>query len=417
MILFRNRRFGLLWLSGLFSNTGNWLLIVAVPVYVFTMTGSTLQSGLAFVSEVLPALLFAPLAGALADRWDRRAVMVATDLLRMLIVPALLLVDDQSRLWLLYLVLFTESTVGQFFQPAARAAVPAVVGRSTDLESANTWTNVAGGVVRLAGAPIGGALYALIGFDGLVLVDAATYLVSALLIAGVGRLRVTRPADEPRAASVAADLWQQIRTGLRFLFGHRVLRTLLAVSSLFLLANATLNVLLVPYVIDRLDGGSREVGYLMSALGAGFLLSAYAGNVLSRTGRLRASVAGCLLAITGFFAGLFLIADLRSALVFIALVGVPGGAVLMLLQVQVQRQTPDHQLGRVGSAFAAVEMAATAIGGAVGSVLGDRLPFTITILLALAVITAGAVVALTKLPARVEVGAPEAPAVAAVGES
>lgn len=416
MILFRNRRFGLLWLSGLLSNTGNWLMIVAVPVYVFTMTGSTLNSGLAFVAGVLPALLFAPLAGALADRWDRRAVMLAADLLRMLIVPLLVLVDDQSRLWLLYLVLFVESTVGQFFQPAARAAMPAVVGRGTDLENANSWTNVAGGVVRLAGAPLGGALYAVVGFDGLVLIDAATYLVSAVLIMGVGPLRVVRPADEPLAASVAADLWLQIRGGVRFLFSHPVLRSLLAVSSLFLLANAALNVLLVPYIIDRLGGGSREVGFLMSALGAGFLLSAYVGNRVSRTGRLRVSVGGCLFAITGFFAGLFLIPDLRSALVFITLVGVPGGAVLMLLQVQVQRQTPDHQLGRVGAAFAAVEMAATAVGGVAGSVLGDRLPFTLTILLALAVVAAGGVLALASLPARVPVDAPAQPDIARVGE-
>lgn len=283
-----------------------------------------------------------------------------------------------------------------------------MVGRGAGLEAANTWSNVAGGLVRLAGAPAGGALYAVAGFDGLVVIDAATYLVSAVLIAGVGRLRVPRPDDDRPAASRAAGLCRQLRSSLRFLAAHRVLRALLAVSSLFLLANAALNVLLVPYVIDRLGGGPEEVGYLMSALGAGFLLSAYAGNVLSRTGRLRASVGGCLLAVTVFFAGLFLIADLRSALVFVALAGVPGGAVLMLVQVQAQRQTPDHRLGRVASAFAAVEMAATAIGGAAGSVLGDRLPFTVTVLPALAVVTAGALLALTRLPARVAVGAPAA---------
>jgi MFS family permease len=401
MILLQNRRFGLLWLGGLLSNAGNWLMIVAVPVYVFTMTGSTLSSGLAFVAEVLPALLFAPLAGAVADRWDRRTVMLTADVVRTLVVPLLLLVDDQTMLWLLYLVLFMESATGQFFLPAARAAIPAVVGRGTDLEAANTWNNVAGGVVRLAGAPLGGALYAVAGFDGLVLIDAASYLVSALLTVGVGSLRSIRSIDETPVASVSADLWQQMATGLRILFAHPVLRALLLVSSLFLLANAALNVLLVPYVIDRLEGGAGAVGLLMSALGAGFLLSAYVGNLLSRTGRLRISVGGCLLAITAFFAGLFLIPDLLTALVFIALVGIPGGAVLMLVQVQVQRQTPDHQMGRMSSAFAMGEMAATAVGGVAGSVLGDRLPLTVTVILALAFVVVAALLAFVQLPDRV----------------
>jgi predicted MFS family arabinose efflux permease len=397
----RNRRFGLLWLSGLLSSAGDWLLIVAVPVYVFTMTGSTLTSGLAFVAQVLPALLFAAPAGALVDRWDRRTVMVAADLLRMLIVLVLLTVDREGSLWRLYAALFAESAVGQFFQPAARAAIPAVVGRGTELESANSWTTVAGGVVRLAGAPAGGALYALVGFDGLVLIDAATYLTSGLLILLVGRLR-------PVIAGGTEDdrLRSRIRAGLQFLYAHPVLRTLLGVSSLFLLANAGLNVLLVPYILDRLGGGSRAVGLMMSALGVGFLLSAYAGNRLSRTGRLRASVGGCLAAVTVFFGGLFLIADLRSALVFIALIGVPGGAVLMLVQVQLQRQVPDGTLGRVGAAFAAVEMAATAVGGAAGSVLGDRLPFTLTVAMALAVSASAALLAVLRLPARVPAAAP-----------
>ncbi|MEV0878625.1 MFS transporter [Micromonospora echinofusca] len=400
MIFIRNRRFGLLWTSTLLSNLGNWLMIVAVPVYVYTMTGSTLSSGFAFVAQTLPAIVFAPLAGVVADRWDRRAVMVGADLLRMVIVLALLVVDDPGMLWLLYTAMFFESAIGHFFQPAARAVVPGIVGRGVELEAANAWNTVAGGIVRLAGAPLGGALYALVGFDGLVLIDSATYLLSAVLIFGMGPLRVADNGRQPDTSSWLAAFWEQVREGLAFLFRHSVLRATLIVSSLFLSANAALNVLLVPYVLDVLGGGASDVGVLMAALGGGFLASAYVGNILSRSGLLRLSFTGCLAAITLCFAGLFLIHHFVAALVFIALAGLPGGALLMLVQVQVQRQTPDRQLGRVGSAFSAAEMAATVVGASAGSVAGQQLPLTTTVWLVIGVLAASAVLAAVLLPTR-----------------
>lgn len=411
MILFRNRRFGLLWTSHLLSNIGNWMMIVAVPVHVYALTGSAVNSGLVFIAETAPAIVFAPLAGVLADRWDRRAVMVAADVIRLAALPALLLVDDRGLVWLLYAVVFVENAVGNFFAPAARAAVPAVVGRGPDLDTANSWGNVANGILRLAGAPLGGVLYLVLGFDGLVLLDAGTYLVSALLILAVGRLPVPPAAREP-GGPLLSELWRQFREGMSFLSGHRVLRAMLLVSSLFMLANAMLTVLLVPYVVDGLHGDAGTFGLLLSALGVGFLLSAYAGNRMSRSGRLRASIAGCLLGVTVCFAGLFLIPALPSAFAFMLLLGVPGGALMMLTQVQVQRQTPDARLGRVGSAFLAVEMAATVAGAGAGGVLGQHAGLTVTVLLVVATLLAAVALALRTLPARVAADAAPAPVTA-----
>lgn len=399
MIIAVNRRFGLLWTSTLLSNLGNWLMIVAVPVYVFTMTGSTLSSGLAFVAQTLPALVCAPIAGVLVDRWDRRTVMVVADLMRTVVVLVLVVVDDPEMLWLLYATIIGENAIGQFFQPAARAVVPTIVGRGPDLDEANSWITVAGGIVRLAGAPAGGTLYVLVGFDGLVLLDSATYLVSAVLIFGMGRLRVDED-PEPATTSWLATFWSQLREGLVFLLRHPVLRGMLIVSSLFQVANAALNVLLVPYVIGVLDGDAGDVGILIAALGAGFLASAFVGKALARTGQLRLPFAGCLVTITMCFAGLFLVHCFLAALVFIALAGVPGGSLVMLVQIQVQRQTPDRRLGRVNSGFSAVEMAATVVGGAAGSMAGQQLNLATTVWLVVGILTVSTVLAAVLLPKR-----------------
>jgi len=101
------RDFRLLWAARLGSNLGSWLLVVAVPAYVFDLTGSTVTTGTAVVAETLPALLLGPVAGVFADRWQRRRTMVVVDLVRAGCVLALLAVRGPGQLWLLYLAILT----------------------------------------------------------------------------------------------------------------------------------------------------------------------------------------------------------------------------------------------------------------------------------------------------------------------
>jgi len=405
LIIFRNRDFGLLWSGQLLSNLGGWLMVVAVPVYVYDLTGSAVSTGAAFVAETLPALLFAPVAGVFVDRWDRRTVLIVGDLLRGVVILALLVVRSPDLLWLLYLTVLVENTFTQFFQPAHRAIVPSIVGRGKDLEGANAWYTVANGIVRLAGAPIGGALYAILGFGALVLIDSATYLVSVLLLLGLRRRPV--PAGETAAPQPALrGVVRDLRAGLAYLLGHRVLRGLMLVSSTFLFANAAVSALLVPYVVRDLGGGARLVGILLSALGLGYLLSAYVGRAMSLSGRLRLSVAGSLLAIAVCFAGFFNWPDAVAATLFIGLAGIPGGALLLLVQVQLQRQTPEPLLGRVSSTFLSTDMAATVCGALAGTLLAGPIGLVPTLNASVALVAVSAALAVILLPSRVSAEPP-----------
>ncbi|MEK8173430.1 MFS transporter [Streptomyces sp. M19] len=164
-----------------------------------------LGTGLAFMAETLPALLLAPLAGVLVDRFDRLAIMISSDLLRAGVVLAMLAVDSADTVWLLYAALFAQNAVSQFFAPAHQATIPWLVGRGPELDSANAWYAVSSGVVRLAGAPLGGALYAFAGFDTLVLVNCASYAVSAVLLTAVRAVSARTAANaDPRAADGSA---------------------------------------------------------------------------------------------------------------------------------------------------------------------------------------------------------------------
>src|SRR5437762_8156300 len=106
--ILRQRNFALLWLGGLVSFAGDWMLFIALPVYVYDLTGSALATGGMFIAQTLPRLLMGSVAGVFVDRWDRRRTMIAADLSRAAILLLLLLVRSADQIWLIYLVAFLQ---------------------------------------------------------------------------------------------------------------------------------------------------------------------------------------------------------------------------------------------------------------------------------------------------------------------
>lgn len=353
--------FRLLWAARTVSVFGTWLLVVAVPAHVFHLTGSLMAAGLALAAEFLPPVLLGPVAGVLVDRWDRRRVMVAADVLRAAAVASLLFARDPGDLWLVYVALVVESTGTVVFRPAAQAHTPVVVGTGTALSGANALNSVTDGVARLVGAPLGGALMSLVGFHALVVADVVSYLVSAGLVASMSkRARGAKPRG----------VGEELAAGLAFLRSERTASALLVVSTIFLAANASLSALLVPFGITAL-GGTAAVGLVMSGLGVGFLLGAPLTRFLvdrTRTGPLLA----CALVVTSAgFVLLFSSRSLTSALPAAVLIGLSGSAALVVTQTAVQRVTPADVLGRVSAVMFTGEAVATFVGALAGPALAE----------------------------------------------
>ncbi len=406
-IICRNRSFGLLWASQVLSSGGNWLLEVAVPVYVFHLTGSARDTGLTAVAEIVPQLVLGPLGGVFADRWPRRRVVIGTNLLCAGAVSVLPLADHPDQLWLVLAAVLAENGFGAFFGPAYQALIPALVGRDRELAAANAWSTAAGGAVGLTCAPLGGILYAVGGLRLPVAVDAATYLVAALLVALIRSARgvTAKPSADAGVAdsrtqnhlrAIAAEL----RDGVATLRRDRVLTALLAMSTLFLLGNGGCYALLVPYVVGGLHVRAASIGELFAALEVGYLLSTYLGRKACASSRLRASVVGLLGLLVAGFAGLFDVHSFLLAFVFLGLMGLGGGAFLTLEKTVMQRRTEDGVLGRISSAYSAVVMAGTLAGALLASLAAAWLGRAAALNLAIAVIAAAAVPA-SRLPARI----------------
>jgi predicted MFS family arabinose efflux permease len=353
--------FRLLWVARTISVFGTWLLVVAVPAHVFLLTGSYLAAGAALAAEFLPPVLLGPVAGVVVDRWDRRRVMMAADVLRAAAVALLLLARDPGDLWLVYVALVVESTGTVVFRPAAQAHTPVVVGTGTVLSGANALNSITDGVARLAGAPLGVALLGLVGFEALVLIDMASYLVSVGLIALMSKRATT---------TTARGVGKELAEGLAFLKKERTASSLLVVSSVFLAANASLSALLVPFVMTTF-GSMGPVGLVMSGLGVGFLLGAPLTRLLVDRLRTGPLLAAALVATSVGFVLLFSSRSTTSALPAAVLIGLAGSAVLVVTQTAVQRVTPTDVLGRVSAVMFTGEAVATFFGALAGPALAE----------------------------------------------
>jgi Na+/melibiose symporter-like transporter len=379
--LLRRRDFGLLWAGGLISETGDWFLLVGLPVWVLQVTGSGLVTATVFLVGLLPGLVVGPLAGVLVDRWDRRRTLVAVSLAQAAFLLPLLAVDGRNRLWIVYLVMAVEAALAQLNDPARNALVPSLVARA-DLVGANALIGLNGNLARLVGSPLGGILVEVAGLPGLVVGDAASFLLGAALIALVrpevrGSDRAPEVVHSPRPDPRRAGVVREWVDGLRVTLGDRGLRWGLVVNGLAGVAQGIFTVLFVLFVTRVLGGDGADVGLLRGVQAIGGLL----GGVLV-VGLATRLEAGRLLGVSLLvFAAIDLAiwngpvlttADWLYLGLFVA-AGIPGVGVLTGLTSLVQERTAEAYLGRVFATYLGSFNGLVALGMLLAGLLGDTL--------------------------------------------
>ena len=346
------------------SFLGDSLGLVALMLHVAATTGQALAvAALLLAGDFAPALL-GPLAGTVADRLDRRRVMVACELVQgvLVVVTALWL----PSLPLLLVLVGLRAVAGQVFQPASRAAVPEVVPEP-DLERANAAVGVATNGGETLGPLVAALLLPVLEVRGVLLVDAATFAVSAVLLGLLPAVAGGGP-DQGRRASFLADT----RTGLRYVWGERTVRAVVFGYVAIVACNGIDDVALVFLATDTLGGGDGAVGLLLAAVGIG-LLAGYA--LLART---RGRVAMPALLLAGFAvssAGNLLTGlawAVAAAFAVQAIRGLGIAALDVAATTLVQRIVPAHLLGRVfGTLYGGIGVAA-AFAYLLGGLLLDR---------------------------------------------
>ncbi|HTA50158.1 MAG TPA: MFS transporter [Verrucomicrobiae bacterium] len=216
-----NRNFRRLWMAQIVSEIGDWFYTLSIYTLLLQLTGRASSVALALVLQVLPQTFIGPAAGVVNDRLRRKHVMIAADMVRFLVVLAMLLVRSRSTVWLVYPLLLAETIMAGFFEPARSSVIPNIAARGEVL-IANTLSSATWSVNLLIGASVGGVVAAFFGRDAVFILNALSFLASAVLIGG---MHFAEPHAESGGPLRPRDLvdFSPVLEGIRYVRNHRTL--------------------------------------------------------------------------------------------------------------------------------------------------------------------------------------------------
>jgi predicted MFS family arabinose efflux permease len=378
-LLRRNRDFRALFFASVISLGGDWFLWVAINGMIYEATGKALYVGLAILAQESAFFLASPIGGALADRIDRRKLMIACDLARAVVCVSFLLVGPDT-IWLAYVLLPVLATFAAPFDPAFSAATPNVVDPE-DLPAANALNGSLWGTMLAVGAGLGGLVSAMFGAETAFIVDAVSFLVSAALLSSIRRgfsESRTETTEHPSIIEATRETWRFARRD------HRVL-SLLAVKFGFGAAAGLLALIPVMALdVDVFDAGNVGFGILMAARGVGALIGPFLGHRVAGPGHRRLFPAiGLSLAVFGLgYMAMGQSPSLAIAAVMICVAHLGGGSQWMLSTYGLQVLVPDRIRGRIFGFDYMLITLSLSVSALIASAVADQIgaPDTVTIL-------------------------------------
>jgi MFS family permease len=367
--LWRQRNFRIAWTAGFVNDTGDWVLAVALPVFVFVESRSGTATAFVFVCQLLPAVLLGPIAGSIVDRVDLRRCLIATNLAQAVLLVPLLAVDEH-HLWPAYLVIAAQSALTQLNNPANVAVITRVVN-ADELTAANAGLSASASLARLLGAPLGGALVAWSGLTPIVLIDAASFALVALAVAFLDADTSPLPDPDPRRRV-------DVREGWRLTRAHPPLAGLITLHGLTQIAQGSFVVIFVAFVVDTLGDDGSALGLIRGTMAIGALIGA--ALIAKLAARISPStlyglgLIGMGLVSHAFWNSPSVTTQLWLYVTLFALSGIPGSAVTVGLLTTIQTRSPGHAIGRVTGLLNASEAVGIAVGSIASGLLIDRIP-------------------------------------------
>lgn len=344
------------------SQLGDWLYNAALLTYVYLATGSVAWVGAATVLRLLPYALLGPWGGVVADRYDKRTVLLLGDVARALLMVALAAaVAAQSHILVVMALTAVSSVAGSAERPAAMALLPRLVGEGR-LGPANALLHTVQELGVVLGPAIGAILLTVAATWVAFAVNAVTFMVSAVLIALLRRRPVTRAATDEGASA-------QFKQGLSTVWRTAYVVPIFLIVAMVELTYGAQTVQLVLYADEALGLGAEGYGYLLAAAGLGGLLSVLVNARLSTSSRVARIVVG-----TGaLFCATQLVYARSDALAVALLVTVLGGIGLVACEVVAEttlaRVVPGDLLGRVMGFYDSMSVAAMVAGALIAPLL------------------------------------------------
>ena len=382
-VLRTNRDLRLLFVAQNLSFMGDWFTFVALAGLVQDVTGSKFLVSLLLVAFSLPSFLASPIGGPVADRFDRRKVLIIVSILQAVAATGLLFIGD-SRIWIAFVAQGSIAALAAFVRPALEAAIPNLARNPEELRQANAVFGSSWGVMLAVGAGIGGIFSQAFGREAAFIADIATFLIATGLIA-----LVTRPMQEARTKTKSRRIHpiRDMGEALHLAKSDPAIMSLLMSKMTFAVGAGVVSQLAV-YAADSFNSGDAGRGLMLGLRGLG---SALGPLVAARFVKDDLSRVILVCGISGLgFAGGYLAAAaspiLIVAAIFIGLAHLGGGAQWTLSTYGLQMRCPDEMRGRVlAGDFALITLSlglSSLAAGVVSEYIGARGAITVFALLA-----------------------------------
>ncbi len=342
--VFRNRSFSLIWTGQLISTAGSALTSLAAGILVYRLTGSAMSVGLMLMATAVPSLLVGLIAGVFVDRWDRKQIMIISDVLRGVMVALIPFLIRFDIAWL-YIIVIVTSAVGKFFDPALESTLPEVA-TDEELAAANSMMAISSFGSTAIGFAASGLIASAFNIDWAFYIDAISFLFSAACVFFI-RIPPVKVEEDTRISNVVGNL----RTGLKFLFDSDLLRSLFITSVPIFLSFGLWNSLLLPFALRALHATEFEYGLQEGLTSVGFVVGSLLMARLAE--RLREGqwvvISFIGMGLVGILYGLA--TNVPLAIFFVVVTGFLNAPSSIARRVMIQRSTKREVRGRVNSSF------------------------------------------------------------------
>ena len=342
--VFRNRNFKWMWTGQLVSTMGTALTSLAASILVFRLTNSAMSVGLMLMATAAPSLLVGLFAGVLVDRFDRRKIMIAADLIRAALVLLIPFLVPLNIIWL-YIIVMLTSAIGQFFDPAHESVLPEVASEE-ELAAANSLMAISSFGSTAIGFAASGLIASAANINWAFYLDTLTFLFSAFCILRI-RIKPIQAEEETSTLQVMKNL----KIGVRQLFSTPILRSLFTAQVPVLVSCGLANALLLPFALRALKATEFEYGIQEGLTSLGFIVASLL--VAGIFDRMRE---GSWIAISYLGMALAGIAysfthSIPLAIVIVTISGFFNAPSSIGRRLVIQRNTPREMRGRVNSVF------------------------------------------------------------------
>ena len=272
-----NSQYRTLWLASVVTMLGDWFNAIGTVILINRYTGSGTAVAALFLARTLPSFLLGPLAGVLADRLNRKLILIISDVLRGFIVLGFLLADTPQEVWLVYVLVLIQAIVSAFYYPAHSAIVPGLLRRKEDLLLANTLGSITWSAILALGAALGGLTAAFFGVQTALVIDAATFFIS-----GAMTMVIVLPADNREGEETAVSSgWADFVAGLRYVSQRPRIGLITLVKSMMETGHLdTLVAVFAATLFPIGEDGALTMGILFTARGVGAVLGPLVANRL-----------------------------------------------------------------------------------------------------------------------------------------